>query len=97
MFSSTPTVHVRKPDSVTGNVLWFLALRHMLDILDCCHGSTGPRSWVLWVLRPKTRWAQLLDNVQALDVGLPSVSRESGTMEEVERGLSSSGDQEIDC
>ena len=62
-----------------------------------CHGSTGPRFWVLWVLRPKTRWAQLLDNVQALDVGLLSVSRESGTMKEVERGLSSSEDQEIDC
>ena len=65
--------------------------------LAFCHGSTGPRYWVLWVLRPKTCWAQLLDNVQALDVGLPSVSRESGTMEEVEKGLSSSGDQGIDC
>ena len=57
---------------------WTCSLNRVFTFRSC-HGSTGPRCWVLWVLCLKTCWAQLLDNVQALDVGLPSVLRESGT------------------
>ena len=66
--------------------------KDMVEKRHMCHGSTGPQYWVLWFLRYLVDLcAQLLDIAQALGVDVLSVLKESRTMEEAERGLSSSG------